>query len=361
MRITCCTMGGVVDIVSGFEWKAILMQVKRNRQLWLLLTAAIIALAAAYCFWAPGKNVTDGRHNHLRNGIWLQHGWLGDDGWFTRTGRDRRLFRNAERIRGLAATLDAHHIIDVFPHLCPCLPEGWIAPVDDAQTELFLDNIGNRRVIPWVGGVLGKQVFLESASWRANFAVSVRDLLSRHPRLAGIQINVEPLPSGNRDFLTLLDLVKHTLPKGKILSVAAYPPPTVWHPFPEIHWDRAYYGEVSRRCNQLAVMMYDTALISSKLYQNLMAEWTQEVLQWAVGPSVLLGVPAYDDAGVGYHHPRVENLENAILGVHAGLERFAVIPSNYQGIAVYCEWEMDASEWACLSACFVRGKAGEGH
>ena len=52
----------------------------------------------------------------------------------------------------------------------------------------------------------------------------------------------------------------------------------------------------------------------------------------------------------------VENLENALLGVHAGLDGFAAVPSNYQGVAVYCEWEMDASEWACLRTNFVRGK-----
>jgi hypothetical protein len=326
--------------------------------MWMWLVGAIIAPLVAYCCWSPGKDVTDGRHDLGRNGIWLQHGWLGDGGWFARTGRDPRLFRNAERIHSLSATLDAHHITDVFPHLCPCLPDGRIAPVDDVQTELFLDNIGERRVIPWVGGVLGKHVNLESASWRTNFAASVRDLLSRHPRLAGIQINIEPLRSGNRDFLTLLDLVKDTLPRGKILSLAAYPPPTVWHPFPEIHWDQAYYGEVSRRCDQMAVMMYDTALISSKLYQNLMAGWTMDVLRWAPGPSVLLGVPAYDDSGVGYHHPRVENLENALLGVHAGLAGFAAVPSNYQGVAVYSEWEMDDQEWACLRSRFVRQATG---
>ena len=328
-----------------------------RRLLWLI--AAIVTTTVGYFVWSPGKSLTDGRHDLGQNGIWLQHGWLGDDEWFARTGRDPRLFRDVERIRSLAATLDAHHITDVFPHLCPCLPDGRIASVDDTQAALFLDNIGNRRVIPWVGGILGKHVHLESVEWRTRFVNSILDLLSRHPRIAGIQINIEPLPSGNKEFLRLLEQVRGVLPNGTILSVAAYPPPTIWHPFPEIHWDRIYYGEVSRRCDQLAVMMYDTALVSGKLYQNLMAGWTAKSLRWTSDSTVLLGVPAYEDAGVGYHHPRIENLENALPGIHAGLSRLSEVPSNYQGLAIYCEWEMDDRKWACFKNLFLSQRSPE--
>lgn len=47
-------------------------------------------------------------------------------------------------------------------------------------------------------------------------------------------------------------------------------------------------------------------------------------------------------------HPRfasVENLTNALLGVHRGLSR-QPLPANYQGLAVYCDWETSDSEWA---------------
>ncbi len=52
--------------------------------------------------------------------------------------------------------------------------------------------------------------------------MSVNKLLNANPLLAGIHINIEPVPSGNTDFLKLLKELKHRLPKGKILSVAAY-------------------------------------------------------------------------------------------------------------------------------------------
>ncbi|MCI5180084.1 MAG: hypothetical protein D3911_12335 [Candidatus Electrothrix sp. AW3_4] len=44
----------------------------------------------------------------------------------------------------------------------------------------------------------------------------------------------------------------------------------------------------------------------------------------------------------------MENLHNALLGIHAGLSKlskYTFLPTNYAGVAMYCEWEMDQQEW----------------
>ncbi|HUR44350.1 MAG TPA: hypothetical protein VMZ27_00645 [Candidatus Saccharimonadales bacterium] len=151
----------------------------------------------------------------------------------------------------------------------------------------------------------------------------------------------------------MLEELRAALVPAKVLSVAAYPPPTRWHPYPDVHWDESYFREVSRRCDQMAVMMYDAGQRFPKTYQQLISNWTAEVLAWSEGKGVLLGVPAYDDAGAGYHDPRVENLENALLGIHRGLHRQSV-PTNYQGVAIYSEWETSESEWGYLGGHFLR-------
>jgi len=102
----------------------------------------------------------------------------------------------------------------------------------------------------------------------------------------------------------------------------------------------------------MVVMMYDTSLRYQKLYQHLMKSWTQNVLDWSGNTMVLLGVPVYDDAGVEYHYPHVENLSNSLAGIHAGLKRYAALPVNYSGIALYSEWEM---EMVCNSPRFFGG------
>ena len=304
--------------------------------------AVILGIPAlGYLIWQPGNDAP--LPEFANNAIWIGHGWLGDDAWFARNGRDPAEFRSEAKIFELLRKLADHRIRTVYPHLCPARPDGRIAAYDDAQVERFLDLAEKHgiKVVPWIGGVLGESARPDDESWRKNFIASAEELLKKHPRLAGVQLNIEPLPSGDADLLRLLDELRPVL-NGKTLSVAAYPPPTRWHRFPDLHWRLAYINRIARHCDQLAVMMYDTAIPVEKFYIELMTDWTRQ-LAGAVrstGCELLLGIPAYEDAGVGYHHPRVENIGSALRGISASdrLDRIG-------GIAIYCEWEMNDAKW----------------
>jgi hypothetical protein len=99
-------------------------------------------------------------------------------------------------------------------------------------------------------------------------------------------------------------------------------------------------------------MTYDAGQRIPKTYQRLMADWTREVLAWS-SKSVLLGIPTYDDEAVGYHRPEVENIRHALLGIHRGLSS-AGLPENYQGVAIYCDWETSEAEWGYFRAHFLK-------
>ena len=311
-------------------------------------------LALAYLMWSAGARVTDGRHDKRSNGIWIQHGWLGDDAWLAARHKDQSLFRDEARIDDLARLLADHGIKYVYPHLCPCGRDGLVPLVDSNQTERFLDRFQQFKVLPWIGGVLDVNCAPEQPAWRSNFATSATALFVQHPRFAGLHVNIEPLSSGNKGYLDLLDELRRAMPTGTILSVAAYPPPTLWHPHSDVHWDREYYAQVAGRVDQLVPMMYDTAIRLPKCYVYVMSCWTKEVLKWSGGKEVLLGLPAYEDEDAGYHLPRVENLENALRGVHAGLASFSAVPTSYAGVAVYCEWEMTTQKWERLRKEYER-------
>ena len=305
--------------------------------------------ALGYLIWQPGSDAP--LPDFADNAIWIGHGWLGDDAWFTRNGRDPAEFRREGKISALFQKLADHRIRTVYPHLCPARPDGKIAAYDDAQLERFLDLAEKYgiKVIPWTGGVLGDSARPDDENWRKKFIASVEELLKKHPRLAGVQINIEPLPSGDADLLRLLDELRPAV-NGKTLSVAAYPPPTRWHRFPDVHWRLAYINRITRHCDQLAVMMYDTAIPLEKFYIKLMTDWTQQLVG-AVHPTgceLLLGIPAYEDAGVGYHHPRVENIDSALRGISACDRKTGI-----GGIAIYCGWEMNETKWQCWQK-FIR-------
>jgi hypothetical protein len=325
---------------------------------WRTIVGGVLLLMiifGSYITWQPGRDIRDGRHDLEKNAIWLGHGWLGGDKWFTENGKTNSIneFRDPARIHALAEKLRQHHIRDVFPHLCPSDAYGKLPEVDDAQIERFLAEFRDFRVIPWVGGPAGTSTRFADGKWRASFIQSITNLFAAHPRFAGVQINIEPLTSGDKDFLRLLEEIHAALPKGKLLSVAAYPPPTRWQPSAEVHWNQTYFRDVARRSDLMAVMMYDTGLRVPKIYERLMANWTTEALSWSEGTPVLLGVPTYNDAGTDYHNPEVENLRTALMGIHSGLGASAP-PTNYQGVALYCEWETDTNEWNYFQEHFLR-------
>ena len=209
--------------------------------------------------------------------------------------------------------------------------------------------------MPWIGGPSGAQVRVDDAKWRSKFISSVTNLISEHPRFAGVHINIEPMSSGEPGFLRLEEELRAALPKGKIISIAAYPPPTFLQRDndDEMHWTEDYFRQVSQRADQMAVMMYDTGLQKPKFYQYLMSQWTREVLRWGESSEVLLGLPAYEDKGVEYHNPDVENLENALMGIHGGLSHTSSL-ANYQGVAIYSEWEMNDGKWQYFQNHFLR-------
>ena len=323
------------------------------RRLAVCLAVCLGLPLLAYALWTPGVASTGGKFDRSRNGLWLAHGWMGDDAWFARNKRNPADYDTPSARDRLRATCADNGIAYVFPHLCPATPLGRLPAHDSARIESLLDTLPDTRVLPWVGGVRGEHCPVESPVWRAAFVADCADLLHRHPRLAGLHLNVEPMPDGNAAFLALLDELKRALGDDKILSVAAYPPPTRWHPHPEVHWGEAYYREVDRRADQLAPMMYDTSVPLEKIYTRLVSAWTEEVATWTNHSELLLGVPAYEDAGVVYHHPRVENLESALRGVNAALPRLnSQQAARVSGVAIYADWTTSADEWTLFQRGF---------
>ena len=186
----------------------------------------VIALALlSYVLWRPGLDVRDGRHDRGSNAVWLAHGWLGADEWFVTYKKTNEFakYRSLASIKALAENLQKHHITDVFPHLCPAEPTGGLPAVDAKQLKQFLDIFSEFRVLPWIGGPNGSSVRPNDRRWRSAFITNICTLIAQHPRLAGVHLNVEPLPSGDKDFLLLLKELRAALPPGKCSPLPPIP------------------------------------------------------------------------------------------------------------------------------------------
>lgn len=325
----------------------------RRLAIWLALLCVV---CLGYAIWTPGAEIVDGRHDLHHNGIWAQHAWIGDDVWFNKYKKNaaKPQFRDKKQVVAFAHKLRKHHIKDVFPHLAPTNSSGALLQVDAKQMTLFLEVLEQERVMPWIGGVYKKHVHPDLVVWRRRFIQDIVTLLNTYPKLSGVHLNIEPWPSGEPDMLILLDELRAQLPKGRLLSVAAYPPPVPVVGNLKVHWTPAYIAEVSRRVDHMAFMNYDSGLKLQKLYVALLVRWTKQILDSTKGTEVLLGLPVYDDAGVAWHDPRVENLSTSLAGTHKGLMQYEQLPSHYRGVSLYSDWEMQPDEWKQLQSNFLK-------
>lgn len=314
---------------------------------WRTLTA-LAALAGCSAAPEPPAAVT---LDQGQNGIWMRRHWL--HGGPEVDGHEDRL--RAE----LAAAARANGIRRLYPFLGPMDHEGhpgwreqgFINRYEPERVAAFTAAMAELdptlRVIPWTGGTWPNDVVFAAPGRIASFVDHTR-VLTHELGAAGVQLNVEPMPSFTDGYLELLGAVKGAIGPDRVLSVAAYPPPTLHQPAEEVHWSLPFLEDVCLASDELAVMAYDTGLKYRPLYRALVARWTRQLAETLPPPEAggcvwLVGLPSYED-DEPWHRPDIETIDEALRGVVDALEDGA--PANFRGVAVYASWTTDAKEWA---------------
>ncbi len=237
------------------------------------------------------------------NGIWMRRHWL-------HGGPEVEGHEEAMR-QQLAAAARANGITRLYPFLGPMdwnghpgwRRDGRIHHYDPERVRAFTvamaDLAPELRIIPWTGGTWPHDVIYVDRERIEGFVAHTRALtheLGAH----GVQLNVEPQPSYTEGYLELLRDVKAAIGPERILSIAAYPPPTLHQPAEEVHWSLPFLREVCMASDELAVMAYDTGLGYRWLYRQLMERWTRELAETLPqtedgGCMWLVGMTAYED------------------------------------------------------------------
>ncbi|MFH9088888.1 hypothetical protein [Streptomyces sp. NPDC017673] len=289
---------------------------------------------------APGTRT---RH---QDALWLGHAWV--DG--RRTDRD---------VEALARRLRGTGIRDLYVHAGPLEHDGTLPASAYPKARRLIAAVHRElpgvRVQAWLGDKLATEspdgLRLERAATRAAIVTSARQILAAG--FEGTHFDLEPLHSGDRDYLSLLDDLRGlTHARGAVLSVAAHQ----IDPLPAFHsfwgtttghpkwWSQAYFGQVARRVDQIAVMSYDTMQPLQSLYGGYVAQQTSLALE--VTPEstdLLMGLPFYHENRFG-HWAHAETVPAAVRGVRLGLSRTDADRARF-GVALYVDFAATEADW----------------
>lgn len=308
-----------------------------------LLTVSLILDCATYSTLNP----PDGRtFNTGDNGIWLRYLW-----YFGKK-------TDAEK-EALIERLGENQIKYAFFHVRSTDTGGKLLfkheDTGKRLTDLMHERLPEMKVIAWlyIPSNVGRDgVDLASETSRQNIC-DAAVWLTEKCGFDGVQLDYEFFPETDIMFPTLLHETRTAIGADKFLSVAT----PMWYPGVLWGWSENHFTEIADRCDQLAVMCYDSWLYHPKLYEWLVEQQairiTAAVAKTPTLPGsrnkckVLLGVPVYDtDKGTPAHMTWSENLRVALRGVKRGLASPDAVPAVFEGIAPFAEYTMDDEEWS---------------
>ncbi|MFE5602296.1 glycoside hydrolase family 18 protein [Streptomyces coelicoflavus] len=288
----------------------------------------------------------DGTYTRNRDAMWLGHAWV--------DGRKK----DAD-LTALARDLKTTGIRDLYVHTGPMEHDGTLPESLYPRARWLIDGVHRElpgvRVQAFLGDVLATEgpdgMRLEKAATRAAVVDSARQVLD--VGYDGVHLDLEPLHSGDRDYLSLLDDVGAvTRARDAQLSVAAHQ----IDPLPALHsvfglftkhpkwWSQEFFGQVARRVDQIAVMSYDTAQPLEGTYGGYVAQQTSLALEVTPPTThLLMGLPFYYESNFD-HWGHAETVAAAVRGVRLGLSRTDADRELF-GVAPYIDFAATDTNW----------------
>ncbi|MFI1417050.1 hypothetical protein ACH4VX_03505 [Streptomyces sp. NPDC020731] len=311
----------------------------------LLLVVPLLAAETALRVNYMG-DPADGTYTRDRDAIWLGHAWV--------DGRKK----DAD-VTALARRLDGTGIRDLYVHTGPMEHDGTLPESLYPKARWLIDAVHRElpgvRVQAFLGDVLATEgpdgMRLERAATRAAVVRSAGQVLD--VGYEGVHLDLEPLHSGDRDYLSLLDDLRAvTRAEDAQLSVAAHQ----IDPLPALHsvaglfadhpkwWSQEFFGQVARRVDQIAVMSYDTAQPLEGTYGGYVAQQTSLALEVTPPTThLLMGLPFYHESNFD-HWGHAETVAAAVRGVRLGLSRTDADRELF-GVAPYIDFAATETNW----------------
>ncbi len=309
----------------------------------LLLLSVLILFSAGVLTslaWDPYPLTKRGFDRQV-NGIWLGHKWY--------TGKNVRTDQPVQLadLHIMKENLARHGIRDLFVHVGPVLPDGNIRDRPGTILAHLRRSVPNGRLLAWLGARLDT-IPLNEARFRKAVISTLMDL--RRQGFDGVHFDLEPVPDGKIDYLTLLAEVRQALGPDFIISHAtprAGPMGISIGPLRRSFWSKDFYRATMLLTDQTVVMAYESGLDFRKGYVAFVRHQTRLLARLGCaipGHEVLIGIPSYEDKPF-YSKREIENIRTASLGVRAGLESLSIPTECLKGVAIYANWVTDKKEW----------------
>ncbi|GAB2724810.1 glycoside hydrolase family 18 protein [Streptomyces bullii] len=297
----------------------------------------------------------EGTYTRDRDALWLGHALV--DG----RKKDADVTALARRLRDTG-------VRDLYVHSGPLEHDGTLPRSAYPRARWFLGAVHRElpgvRVQAFLGDVLATEspdgMRLDDPATRAAVRRSTRQILDTG--YDGVHLDLEPLHSGDRHYLTLLDaLRRETRARNAQLSVAAHQ----IDPLPAFHslwgtvtghpkwWSQEFFGQVARRVDQIAVMSYDTMQPLESTYGGYVAQQTSLALEVTPpGTDLLMGLPFFHENRFG-HWNHAETVPAAVRGVRLGLSRTDADRERF-GVALYVDFAATEADWRAYQEDWVR-------
>ncbi|MEJ1197863.1 MULTISPECIES: glycoside hydrolase family 18 protein [unclassified Streptomyces] len=288
----------------------------------------------------------DGTHTRNRDAMWLGHAWV--------DGR-----KDDADLAAFARRIENTGIRDLYVHTGPLEHDGTLPESRYPKARWLIDAVHRElpgvRVQAFLGDVLVTEgpdgMRLDRADTRAAVVDSARQVLDAG--YDGVHLDLEPLRSGDRNYLSLLDDLRAvTRAQDAQLSVAAHQ----IDPLPALHsvfgvftenpkwWSQEFFGQVARRVDQIAVMTYDTAQPLEGTYGGYVAQQTSLALEVTPPTThLLIGLPFYYESNFD-HWGHAETVEAAVRGARLGLSRTDADRELF-GVAPYIDFAATETNW----------------
>jgi hypothetical protein len=226
-------------------------------------------------------------------------------------------------------------------------------------------------LLPWLGGVVNRTVFLGNPEWVTN-AVADAARLIQVLEVPGVHINFEfftyAIPGEAYPGLAGIDQyadderafferLRAALPQAFISTVVESTAPSTKH------WKRKKtfeeIAQLSLLVDQIAILFFDTSIKDKKQFGEAMHDQLEDIRRWkTMAPNkriqFLLGIGTF--VNKPELHPfrdlGVESIPNTLTTLQKLLKTQPDLIDTVDGLAIFAEWTTTAREW-----CQIRRSA----